>query len=305
MIKEILTNIIRQTKTTTELDCMDAENGEVLSTEAVGTQLAVIPETPSGDFAASICNEEMDEYDMAVETDTPAKSRRNPVLHRKTLKISDSQGHTLHVWITEGDDEIRNINVIQKYGNGDFSSVLTMKQADVVLSAMSELSEDTELQKDVKRFMVSIGKSYMNRFRGMKGDLLSVQKMVDMIATELQHIPVYHDDMMEVERAEFYRQCAGIVKTLSSQVMNDHKSYYPLIKGDLEYVARNMGLDKRKMLNKLKKYDLLYLTPSSQGYQTNVQFNNGTDGKRFSEWCYCIIKNSELENENEYDSYNF
>ena len=271
----------------------------VENTDIVAPGNTFLAEMSLTGITASTSCEEMSEYDQAVEVETVVKSSRDSVLNRKTRKIVDSRGREIRAWITEDENRDRDIKVRQRYSNGTFSTTLSMSQADVVMTAMAELSKDVKLQKHVERFLMKLGETYMNRFCGMKEDALEVQTIVDMVAAELPYIPVYSDDMTDVIRVSFYQKSIGTVKTLTSQVLNDHKAYYPLTEDDLIYVARNMGLDKLSMLRKLKQYDLLYLTPSSRGYQTNVRLNGmGEDG--FTAWRYCLIRDEELENCDEY-----
>lgn len=132
-----------------------------------------------------------------------------------------------------------------------------------------------------------------------------VKNVVKMVAEQIQFLPVYHDDLTEVERVGFYQSLVGMIKGMTSQVLNDHRAYYPLSTEDMEYITRNLGTTKVKLLKSLKKYDLLYLTPSSKGYQTNVRLN-GMGEDSFTTWRYCILRDEALENDEDLEySYDF
>ncbi len=241
-------------------------------------------------------NEDMDEYDRAVGNATTTSQGRNPMAYRKSLRITNQNGHTILVYNEEDEEADRKISFCQQYEDGTFSKILTISQADVITIIMAGNESDIFTQSRAEKICVKLGLKYANSFFGTRKDVMTIREIVEMIAGELSYIPVYRDDLTEVERVEFYQKLVSRIKVMTSQVLNDHKAYYPISTEDLKYLARNMGMSKVDLLKKLKKYGMLYLTPSSKGYQTNVRLN-GTGEDSFTTWRYCILRDDDLEND--------
>lgn len=257
-----------------------------------------VQNTPIEKMAVTV-DEDMDEYDRAVGNATPTLQGRNPMAYRKSMRITNQNGQTIFAYIEEDEEASRKICFCQQYSDGTFSRTLTISQADVVTIIMAGDGSDIFTQSRAEKIGVKFGLKYGNTFSGTREDVISIRDIAEMIAGELQNIPVYRDDLTEVERVEFYQRLIGMIKGMTSQMLNDHKAYYPLSTEDLEYLARNMEMTKVKFLKHLKKYDMLYLTTSSKGYQTNVRLN-GTGKDSFTTWRYCVIRDEELENDEDY-----
>lgn len=248
---------------------------------------------------AETVNEDMDEYDRAVGNATPTSQQRNPMAYRKTMRITNQNGQTIYAYIEEDEEANRKICFCQQYGNGMFSRTLTISQADVVTIIMAGDASDIFAQSQAKKICVNFRLKYGGSFCGTRAEFMSIRDIAEMIAGELQNIPVYRDDLTEVERVEFYQRLIRIIKGMTSQMLNDHRAYYPLSTEDLEYIARNLSMTKVKLLKSLKKYDFLYLSSSSKGYQTNVRLN-GTGKESFTTWRYCVIRDEKLENDEDF-----
>lgn len=244
-----------------------------------------------------VCLDEMDDYDKAVEI--PIKPRKSPIPPYKQVAKMEINERLFFAWVDEDEDGNRKIKITQQYKNGDFSPLLTILQGDVMLTAFAEVSTDEVLVKRVKKILLKLGGMYADRFRGARSDIVAVQDICSLLADNISVIPVYPDDIFEFERVVFYQKIILDVKSLSSDVLNDHKEYYVLTSDDLGYVAKRLGFNQLELLRKLKKYNFLYLQPSSKGYQTYVRLN-GTGKDSFTTWRYCIIRDDELANNDEY-----
>ncbi len=281
---------------TTQIEEEQGSMSDASKIDSTVQQNDALQELPSTEIMAETVYEEMSDYDKAIETKVIPKICENPVYNKKTRLLMDAKGHRLYTWIVEDENGDRTINLHQKYQNGEFSAMLTIQQADVILASLEETLSEPKLCRDIERFYVKLGKHYMNRFRGAKEDIISVRGIVDMIATDLPNIPAYKDDLTDLERVIFYQRVVDIVKQLSSQICNDHESYYPIDDQDLKFIAQSIGLDRVKLLRKLKKLDLLYLTSSAIGYQNNVRVKlKGEESKPVRR--YCIIRDEKLENQ--------
>lgn len=254
---------------------------------------------------AETVDEDMEEYDRAVKSVIATSQGRNPMAYRKSLRITNQNGHTILVYNEEDEEADRKISFCQQYEDGTFSKILTISQADVITIIMAGNESDIFTQSRADKICVKFGLKYANSFFGTRKDVMTIREIVEMIAGELSYIPVYRDDLTEVVRVEFYQKLVSRIKVMTSQVLNDHKAYYPISTEDLEHLARNMGMSKVDLLKKLKKYGMLYLTPSSKGYQTNVRLN-GAGEDSFTTWRYCILRDEALENDEDLEcSYDF
>lgn len=273
--------------------------------EMVRSNCILTARETSTEMMAQTVDEEMDNYDRAVGSATPTSRTQNPMAHRKPRRITDRNGHTILAFIEEDEEANRKICFCQQYIDGTFSRVLSMSQVDVLKMIMAGAEGDNPIDNRADKTQIKLGSRYANSFSGTRSDIMSIRGIVEMIAGELQNIPVYHDDLTEVERVEFYQRLIRIIKGMTSQMLNDHRAYYPLSMEDMEYITRNLGMKKVDFLKKLKKYRLLYLTPSSKGYQTNVRLN-GAGEDSFTTWRYCILRDEALENDEDLEcSYDF
>lgn len=257
-----------------------------------------VQNTPIEKMAVTV-DEDMDEYDRAVGNVTPTLQGRNPMTYRKSMRITNQNGQTIYAYIEEDEEANRKICFCQQYEDGTFSEILTISQADVVTIIMAGDASDIFAQSQAKKICVNFRLKYGGSFCGTRAEFMSIRDIAEMIAGELQNIPVYRDDLTEVERVEFYQRLIRIIKGMTSQMLNDHRAYYPLSTEDLEYIARNLGMTKVNLLKSLKKYDFLYLSSSSKGYQTNVRLN-GTGKESFTTWRYCVIRDEKLENDEDF-----
>lgn len=246
---------------------------------------------------------EMDNYDRAIEVKADIAFRRNPVWNKEVLGIKDSAGNLVYAWIIEEEDKKRRIEFCQKFANGDFSPVFTMSQGEMCMAVLEESSKNVAMKKKSEKFFSKIYHSYLDKMAGNINETLCINEVIKTLAVQLVHIPVYADDLLEMKSMEFYQRVVSIIRYYISQSFNDHKAYYPLTEDDILSLSHDLGMDKITFLRKMKKYELLYLTPSSRGYQNNVRINAGQDS--YTEWRYCVKKIEEWESSSVDEKYNF
>ena len=75
---------------------------------------------------------------------------------------------------------------------------------------------------------------------------------------------------------------SGAAKGYAQAQMEDH----------IDTLAEDLNIKKNELLKKLKEYRFLYLTDSSEGYQTCIRFKPCGEffPKTYTQWCYCILK---------------
>lgn len=246
------------------------------------------------------------EYDRAVVVNGERKTDlMNPVYNREVGEVQMESGNILYAWINEDGKGNRSYAVCQKYSDGGISKEVEMEQSDLILLAQPVETIDVELMPDVKKLVKRTQKDYLNKFRGMPTEVLHVRNIAKAVMANMAILPTYSDDLTELERAKLYQKITGIIKTLASQVLDDHEKYYTISDEDLEHIAHEMGMDTLVLLRKLKKYNLLFLQESAKGYQSMVRLN-GTGEGSFLARRYCIVKDVELDKDEEYsDNYDF
>lgn len=240
------------------------------------------------------------EYDKAVVVADERKADlMNPVYNREVGEMKMESGNTLYAWINEDGNGNRSYAVCQKYFDGGISKEVEMEQSDLILLAQPVETIDVELMQDVKKLVKRTQKAYLNKFRGMPTEVLHVRNIAKAVMANMASLPTYSDDLTELERAKLYQKIVSIVKTLASQVLDNHEKYYSISDEDLDHVARELGMDTLVLLRKLKKYNLLFLQESAKGYQNMVRLN-GTGEGSFLARRYCIIKDAELDKDEEF-----
>lgn len=243
---------------------------------------------------------DMDGHDRAVETKVPY-DRKCTALNKEVRRITDGRSRVLCAWVSEDENNNKHITVVQQYRDGTYSPEIKIKRSDIVMASMAV---DDEIQKRTKKFLIKTWEEYYNKFNGQPDELMKMQDIVGMLGSELGNLPVYEDGLAEVERLEFHKKVLESARSLTTQAFNDHDAYYPLSGEDIVDVARDLGLDKMGLLKRLQKYNLLYTTPSTRGLQTNVRITQ-SGSESYVARRYCVFRNAEIENNEEYAGYDF
>lgn len=288
--------------TITNNTAVNEKKEKVGENTAAGMDLQVNPQleiVASEIVAKKVFLNGISEYDRAVIDRERKVDLTNPVYNREVGEVQTDFGNTLYAWINEDESGNRSFAVCQKYCDGSISKELELLQADLILLAQPYEMIDEELIRDVKRLIKRTQREYLNKFSGMPNEVLHVRDIAKAVMANMMSLPQYSDCLTELERRNMHHKVVGIVKTLSSQVLDDHEKYYPISDEDLEYVSRELGVNSLVLLRKLKKYNLLFLQDSAKGYQSMVRLN-GTGEGSFLAHRYCIVKDEELERCEEY-----
>lgn len=190
----------------------------------------------------------------------------------------------------------RRIEICQEYETGGFSPKIIIKQSDFLRAAMYKFGEvnipQKKLKNAVENFLFKLSSECLDKFDGtMSFDFMEILRALGACYKSL---PV-HDDFNKAETPhEFYRRTMEVVRGNEMYSMDErvglygHKAYYPLEWKDIEYVAQGLEMKANDFLKKLKEFNLLYLTKSSRGYQTNVRIT--IEDETYTEWRYCILR---------------
>lgn len=227
---------------------------------------------------------EMSDYDRPVALPHMEKKR---VLDKEVRVIMDDCGHRLYAWMDMDADGRMSVTAVQHYRDGGISPEWSMKKSDIIISSIAlERGMNNMMEKKIKRFLDRMYCDYLDMFDGDRDEAMTAGDIVRLLAHELRNLPVYSDGIWEMKREELYRRVVGVVECLASQVCNDHKAYYPVDDGEMEYIAGSLGLRKEQLLKRLDEYNLLHKTTSMNGgYKANVNFGDYTARR------YCIKRN--------------
>lgn len=205
----------------------------------------------------------------------------------------------------------RNIAFCERYDNGKFSPKMQIAQWELILLnnfIMEPKSIPIATWKSkATKVMTELTMDYFNKFNGdIPMDMTEILKVLAQIRTKL---PVY-EDITEADTAqELYTRVYRCLETNHTLKFNEwiynHKAYYALDDESLEIVAEKLGMKPEKLAEKLKTYNLLYLTNSSTAYKTKVRITRRViteddlikkvrtedlPTETTAEWCYCIYK---------------
>ncbi len=248
-----------------------------------------------------------------AETETARKVRElgifSPV--RGLASIKSASGKILHARIYENEEGMRSIECCQQYSDGSYSPKMKIPQAEMRMAAryrfVSKGIEESKIRNKIADFLYKMYKDYSDKFRGTQDDDMGIIDVLNLLYESMSRLPVYSEVAAEMDAETFYWMTVEQIKSVPSFKWYDFKSYYPLDDVELGRVAKAMGMNKLQMLKQLKQHGLLYLTPSSKGYQTNVRFKN-TDGTTYTERMYCVYKLeyfAGVESTTESNGYNF
>lgn len=190
------------------------------------------------------------------------------------------------------DEELnRTVEFCQQYRDGNFSPVIKLPQSEMRIAARTHFEskeiKEPALRNEVAKFVVKTHKDYYGKTPC--GEELNVLEVLNVLYYVMPQLPVKRAVSKVLDRKAFYRLLMLYVDTYDMYPMCKQKSYYLLDAEGIEQLACKMGMKRLELLRQLDKYNFLYRTESSEGYQTNVRLK-GYDGKSFTEWFYCIYK---------------
>lgn len=216
--------------------------------------------------------------------------------------ISSSLTDKLFAAIRTDEKGLRYFEYCQQYADGSFSPVMQVAQSDLFLAAsygfLTQNISVRKIKSQVENFLTRTYKDYMGKSTGE--ELLDVSQILQLLFMARKELPVDESAVNELSAEDFYKQTMYEASSLMSSML-PRKSYYAFDDRDIAYLADKLNMKKIDFLRKLKKFNLLYLTESSRGYQTCVRFNvkgayteSGED-ESFTEWRYCIFRLDNLK----------
>lgn len=206
--------------------------------------------------------------------------------------IKNALAGKFYAWIYEDPNGTRFIEYCERYSNRSYSPVMRVEQADIRIAArfqfISRNITERKIRNRVENFIVRAFDEYEGKFRGAQEDEFDIVDILKTLIDVLPKLPICSSESDVQEKETFYWDVVHYAKETYSGSFYEHKSYFALMDEDVQRIAKELGMQKKNLLLKLKRFGFLYLTPSSKGFQTNVRFKgqNGT----FTEWAYCIFK---------------
>lgn len=287
------------------------ENRTIINTNPMATALANL--VPADEQAVDVCEDKeitlavvnpyagaLSTEDLEVESEdikgklaeADKKGFFSPVIGM--ARLTNILGGMYFAQICIDGQGNRRIEICQEYETGGFSPKITIKQSDFLRAANYSFGEanipQRRLKNLVENFIIKLSDECMNKFDWTMS--FDVVKILQAIAKCYRDLPVYNDLNDEDTPATFYHRIMEVIRAHHSEDNEDilcgHKAYYPLDGGDIKFIATELDMTQKEFLKKLKKFNFLYLTESSAGYQTNVRIT--IDGYTHTEHRYCILR---------------
>lgn len=251
---------------------------------------------PIGDMSGQVLAEERAEAGQlpAELAAASACGCFNPVLGFKGFKLSC--GGAIFAKVCTSPKSGRFVEFRQMYLNGAYSGKMQIKQSHLFEAYIGSFgmkkTGDAVLDKRIRKFVLEVREDYFSKLE-YPAESIDVVCILATLMTVYRELPKEDGGATILENPQkFY---AAVIKTIEQKMpmlMDGHRSYYTLFNDDIRALADALDVKRTQLLKKLKEYKFLYLTESSEGYQTCVRFK--PDGEFIntysSEWCYCILK---------------
>ena len=183
----------------------------------------------------------------------------------------------------------------QQYKDRTLSPQMRINKADLMLAAgcrfVPENITNRALRADVEKFIIETTKDYYNKLLYLNEglDMVSILKL---FTSEFAKLPFENKLPLLEQPKKLYSKVIQIIKDRHLDTVDEHEAYYTLDKNHIDTLAEDLNIKKNELLKKLKEYRFLYLTDSSEGYQTCIRFKAYGEffPKAYTQWCYCILK---------------
>lgn len=185
----------------------------------------------------------------------------------------------------------------QQYSNGNFSDVMEVNMADLFLASTYHFTTQTTsgdnnatMKRKVSSFLLEVSQNYYNSLEYPRENI-KVISLLNLLIRECENMPIEYRVSILEQPEKLYWRMVQIIKNKSLNIVDEHDSYYTLWKDQIHTIAEELQVKPTKLLKKLKEYQFLYLTESSEGYQTCVRIKPDNEFQTSpTEWCYCILK---------------
>lgn len=222
-------------------------------------------------------------------------------------RIENALDGLIYACVRVNDKGDRTIVFCQQYGDGSFSPRIRVEQSDLLLYAMSFRTGDKSL---IAKANAILSKAYKDYFGKFSGDIiLDMADILRVLVKAVGKLPVYHDTINIMDNPSMlYREIIKLIQgkdqtfTLPYGECVERKSYYCLLEEHIDALAQHLRVKRMALLKKLDEYHFLYLTPSSQGYQTKVRFPASDGNPSNIEWTYCLYKLDYFAQQKQLDS---
>lgn len=264
---------------------------ERTTTEVVVTGLSL----PQNNLEALVPEDERGFDEPEEEADVYAEAERqgyvSPV--SRMARIDSSLDGQIYACIEVNDEGARTVVFCQKYGDGRFSAKMYLEQSDLLLYTVSLKTKEKSMKAKATAILTKTYKDYFGKFDG--DTVLDMADVMKALMSVLMQLPVYRNNIDVVGNPSMlYREIMNCIQgknrefTMPSGFCEERKSYYGLVDEQIDALARHFGMKRLSFLKRLNECGFLYLTDSSQGYQTKVRFPARDGFPASTDWLYCI-----------------
>ena len=263
-------------------------------------QKMIVVETlsPSGDVTSEIPEEERGttEEEFPVEMEEASKCGCFYPTLGMTGFVTNT-GHKIHARIYMDSKRSRIIEYCQEYNDGSCSAKMKIKQADLLMAASYcfdvQKTKNAKLKSLINNFIMEVSRDYFNKI-AFPSEAMNIPEILNLMLHQYNNIHVESETgMSKLDQPDkLYPAVIGLIKKNHFDIGNEHAAYYTLEREQIDTLAGDLNVKPTELLKKLKAYRFLYLTESSEGYQTCVRFKAGGEffPKPYTQWCYCVLK---------------
>lgn len=251
--------------------------------------VAIVVDTPC--YAMFVPEEEQAE--KKVLSDEYEEARKQGIFSSAAgmARLKNVLDDKLYAAICVDDQGNRMIEFCQEYDNGGFSPKVTVSQADLRFAAMNNFVPDgipvPRMKARLGKFLEQVTTDYFGRVSG--GTVYPPVAILSALVAAIDQLPEFRANGDAWTSETLYAAIMDMVKGRTTPPITpfgEHKAFMAFADFQIDAMAEHLGMKSgRELLRLLDQYRLLYITDSSQGYQSKVYIDAT---KR--DWSYCIYR---------------
>lgn len=171
----------------------------------------------------------------------------------------------------------RSIHFRQQYTDRTYSPEFIIPQDSLFMVVHYRRTGNPALEQDAKKAMKAITREYLRKLSS--NELLDIPEVLDALSEVLKNLPIVSREHeltavgLYAEVIEILRNMGGAVPLLDT-LRNEKRGYLVLDDSMVGVIAQELQMPRKQLLMQLKRYNLLYLTGSCQGYQSKIPYSS-------------------------------
>lgn len=185
----------------------------------------------------------------------------------------------------------RTIEFCQQYDSGDFSPKVTVSQGDLLFASANGFVPNgvpvPRMKARLGKFLEQVTIDYFSRIA--RGTVYPPVDILRALVTVIDQLPVFRANSGEWTPVTLYAAIMDMINgktTAPITPFGKHKAFMAFAEFQINAMADHLKMKSgEELLKLLAEYRFLYLTESSEGYQSRVY----VEGNQ-RDWAYCIYK---------------